>query len=163
MPTFSIHVFVTSTNILLTRLALSDICSDLIQSFCFSYLNKTEVTLEANYKLVVLCFRRNCEKIIMSWNSWYTHVCMSCGWPQEPGGLLIFIGEIFQGATKVQLGQREGFSKRDIQKIRKMYKCNKRRRSSYWLPETWSTRTWRFLTDFHWNVAKRIVNLVLYN
>ncbi|XP_020723542.1 zinc metalloproteinase nas-4-like [Bombus terrestris] len=36
-----------------------------------------------------------------------------------------------KGVTKVQLGQREGFSKRDIQKIRKMYKCNKRRRSSY--------------------------------
>ncbi|XP_076231132.1 zinc metalloproteinase nas-1 [Calliopsis andreniformis] len=32
-------------------------------------------------------------------------------------------------SSKVQLGQREGFSKRDIQKIRKMYKCNKRRRS----------------------------------
>ncbi|XP_053982426.1 zinc metalloproteinase nas-4-like [Hylaeus volcanicus] len=34
-----------------------------------------------------------------------------------------------KGASKNQLGQREGFSKRDIQKIRKMYKCNKRRRS----------------------------------
>ncbi|KAG7197620.1 hypothetical protein KM043_013402 [Ampulex compressa] len=34
-----------------------------------------------------------------------------------------------KGKTKVELGQREGFSKRDIQKIRKMYKCNKRRRS----------------------------------
>nr|XP_012146509.1 PREDICTED: zinc metalloproteinase nas-4-like isoform X1 [Megachile rotundata] len=45
------------------------------------------------------------------------------------GGLLSVIGEIFQGGNKGQLGQREGFSKRDIQKIRKMYKCGKRRRS----------------------------------
>ncbi|XP_076288436.1 zinc metalloproteinase nas-4 isoform X2 [Lasioglossum baleicum] len=37
-----------------------------------------------------------------------------------------------KGASKVQLGQREGFSKRDIQKIRKMYRCSKRRRSSYY-------------------------------
>ncbi|KAL2722617.1 zinc metalloproteinase nas-4-like isoform X1 [Vespula squamosa] len=49
--------------------------------------------------------------------------------PKEPGGLLGLIGEIFQGKTKVELGQREGFSKRDILKIRKMYHCNKRRRS----------------------------------
>ncbi|XP_035719568.1 zinc metalloproteinase nas-13-like isoform X3 [Vespa mandarinia] len=49
--------------------------------------------------------------------------------PKEPGGLLGLIGEIFQGKTKVELGQREGLSKRDIQKIRKMYHCNKRRRS----------------------------------
>ncbi|XP_033322886.1 hatching enzyme 1.2 [Megalopta genalis] len=35
-------------------------------------------------------------------------------------------------ATNIQLGQREGFSKRDIQKIRKMYRCSKRRRSSYY-------------------------------
>ncbi|XP_076181584.1 zinc metalloproteinase nas-13 [Ptiloglossa arizonensis] len=34
-----------------------------------------------------------------------------------------------RGVSKDQLGQREGFSKRDIQKIRKMYRCNKRRRS----------------------------------
>ncbi|XP_014601798.1 PREDICTED: zinc metalloproteinase nas-4-like [Polistes canadensis] len=49
--------------------------------------------------------------------------------PKEPGGLLGLIGEIFQGKTKVELGQREGLSKRDIQKIRRMYHCNKRRRS----------------------------------
>ncbi|XP_015592931.1 zinc metalloproteinase nas-13 isoform X2 [Cephus cinctus] len=34
-----------------------------------------------------------------------------------------------RGKTKAVLGQREGFSKKDIQKIRRMYKCNKRRRS----------------------------------
>ncbi|XP_043264711.1 zinc metalloproteinase nas-13-like [Colletes gigas] len=34
-----------------------------------------------------------------------------------------------RGVSKIELGQRDGFSKRDIQKIRKMYKCNKRRRS----------------------------------
>ncbi|XP_012266952.2 zinc metalloproteinase nas-13-like isoform X2 [Athalia rosae] len=33
--------------------------------------------------------------------------------------------------TKAVLGQREGFSKKDIQKIRRMYKCTKRRRSYY--------------------------------
>lgn len=33
---------------------------------------------------------------------------------------------------RVELGQREGFSKRDIEKIRRMYRCNKRRRSQYW-------------------------------
>ncbi|XP_066591220.1 zinc metalloproteinase nas-13-like [Prorops nasuta] len=49
--------------------------------------------------------------------------------PRESNGLLGLIGEAFQGKTDVVLGQREGFSKRDIQKIRKMYKCNKRRRS----------------------------------
>ncbi|KAK2580109.1 hypothetical protein KPH14_012387 [Odynerus spinipes] len=49
--------------------------------------------------------------------------------PKEPGGLLGLIGEIFQGKTKVELGQREGLSKRDIQKIRKMYRCHSRKRS----------------------------------
>ncbi|OXU27095.1 hypothetical protein TSAR_011712 [Trichomalopsis sarcophagae] len=40
------------------------------------------------------------------------------------------IGGVFQGGN-IALGQREGFSQRDIQKIRRMYKCSsKRRRSS---------------------------------
>ncbi|XP_015513398.1 zinc metalloproteinase nas-13 [Neodiprion pinetum] len=49
--------------------------------------------------------------------------------PKEPGGLLSMVGEYFFGKTKAVLGQREGFSTKDIQKIRRMYKCAKRRRS----------------------------------
>ncbi|KAM0734297.1 Zinc metalloproteinase nas-8 [Formica fusca] len=39
------------------------------------------------------------------------------------GGILDLIGGIFQSNTKEKLGQREGFSKKDILKIRRMYKC----------------------------------------
>ncbi|KZC10613.1 PREDICTED: zinc metalloproteinase nas-13-like [Dufourea novaeangliae] len=49
---------------------------------------------------------------------------------QKLAGFLCFMSDIFQGSSTVQLGQREGFSKRDIQKIRKMYRCSKRRRSN---------------------------------
>ncbi|XP_063980211.1 zinc metalloproteinase nas-13-like [Diachasmimorpha longicaudata] len=50
--------------------------------------------------------------------------------PKEGNGLLDLIGEVFQGRTNIMLGQREGFSRRDIQKIRRMYRCSKRRRSN---------------------------------
>ncbi|XP_011346875.1 zinc metalloproteinase nas-4 [Ooceraea biroi] len=36
------------------------------------------------------------------------------------------------GNSRIELGQREGFSKRDIQKIRRMYKCSRRRRRQYY-------------------------------
>ncbi|XP_044007317.1 zinc metalloproteinase nas-13-like isoform X1 [Aphidius gifuensis] len=49
--------------------------------------------------------------------------------PTEDNGLLDFIGKIFQIKSITNLGQREGFSNRDIQKIQRMYKCYKRRRS----------------------------------
>jgi len=39
---------------------------------------------------------------------------------------LDLIGGIFQGNTREKLGQREGFSKKDILKIRRMYKCGER-------------------------------------
>lgn len=52
--------------------------------------------------------------------------------PQErPTGILGIIGDIFQENGRQEIGQREGLSKRDIQKIRRMYRCNKRRRSYY--------------------------------
>ncbi|KYN01688.1 PREDICTED: zinc metalloproteinase nas-4-like [Cyphomyrmex costatus] len=45
---------------------------------------------------------------------------------QLNGGILDLIGGIFQENSEVKLGQREGFSKKDILKIRRMYRCGKR-------------------------------------
>ncbi|XP_011867256.1 PREDICTED: zinc metalloproteinase nas-4-like isoform X1 [Vollenhovia emeryi] len=45
---------------------------------------------------------------------------------QLDGSILDLIGGIFQGNNEVKLGQREGFSKKDILKIRRMYSCGKR-------------------------------------
>jgi len=42
------------------------------------------------------------------------------------GGILDIIGGIFQGNSEIKLGQRQGFSKKDILKIRRMYRCGKR-------------------------------------
>ncbi|XP_058788817.1 zinc metalloproteinase nas-13-like [Phymastichus coffea] len=50
--------------------------------------------------------------------------------PREPRNILDFIAEIFQGNRNARIGQRDGLSTKDIQKIRRMYKCAKRRRSS---------------------------------
>ncbi|XP_032691513.1 zinc metalloproteinase nas-4-like isoform X1 [Odontomachus brunneus] len=50
---------------------------------------------------------------------------------ERPTGILGIIGDIFQENSRQEIGQRDGFSKRDIQKIRRMYRCNKRRRSQY--------------------------------
>jgi len=60
----------------------------------------------------------------------YFHACLCIFSQEQSGGVLDLIGGIFQD-NHGELGQREGFSKKDIQKIRRMYKCGKRKRREY--------------------------------
>ncbi|CAK9810731.1 Zinc metalloproteinase nas-4 [Anthophora quadrimaculata] len=45
--------------------------------------------------------------------------------PKIANGYFNVADKYSQGNARIKLGQREGFSKRDIQKIRRMYKCNR--------------------------------------
>jgi len=44
---------------------------------------------------------------------------------QLDSGILDLISGIFLGNNELKLGQREGFSKKDILKIRRMYRCGR--------------------------------------